>query len=197
MEQAVREFDKLEIYENGSTKCEYGIMLGGTELVFIKAGLGGNYRGYEDKYLKIAGLLNEEYGRTVICASNEEGASLDFDVKIIEKYKAILGDKCKIYFFGHSDGGRCGLDLAKDIHFERMILVNMPLMINMHKKERAIKELTDTKISLICGERDPSYSYLPFIEVGKPENLEIIRIPGADHNFKGMTEEFIQLSRGL
>ena len=51
-----------------------------------------------------------------------------------------------------------------------------------------------TKKITVYGEKDPTYTYIPFLECNKLMNLEIIRIPDADHLFKGKLEEFIELS---
>ena len=60
-------------------------------------------------------------------------------------------------------------------------------MLNFHKTINAIK---DKNILFVFGERDPSVSYIPFLK-RYTENIMIIE--GADHKFKGQTEELIKL----
>ena len=179
---------------------EYGIITGNELIVFIKVGLGGSYSGYEDKYLKMSSLLNEKYGCSVIVASNPNDGKghVDCDKQIIEKYLSDHRlDSHEIFFFGHSNGGVKGLELSNaGIVFKKMVLVNMPLMINFHRTKRYILAAPNTEIVAIYAEHDPSTPYIPFID-GKYENLKVVRFPLADHNFDGLTDEFIALSEYL
>ena len=81
--------------------------------------------------------------------------------------------------------------------FTKMVLVNMPLMEDFHKNVERMKAIPETKICTVYGERDPSLKYLPFLELLNPENVEIVKIPHADHNFRGMTDSFIELADWL
>ena len=91
-----------------------------------------------------------------------------------------------------------GLELAASgIPFTKMVLVNMPLMINFHKTVQWISTMPETNIVTVYGETDPSYRYISFLDIKKLENVEILKVPGADHNFKGMMEQFIELSEKL
>ncbi len=174
----------------------FGVVRGGDRVVFIKAGLGGSCSGYEDKYIRIARRLNEKYGCSVIAASNPEGerSHAKADREIIEKYLAAEGIGTPVlYFFGHSNGGIKGLELAASgLLLEKMLLINMPLMINMHKTRKYLAALGCTRITLVYGEADPSFSYLPFIE-GRYANVNTLTVAGADHNFAGMTDRLVEL----
>ena len=73
----------------------------------------------------------------------------------------------------------------------------MPLMMNFHKIKEALTR-ADTEIRFVYGEKDPSISYIPFLKnAGQKEgNLaraEIVTVKGADHNFAGMTDAFMEL----
>ncbi len=176
---------------------EFGVVLGNEKIVFIKAGLGGNYMGYDEKYLKIARRLNEKYGCSVISVSNpqEPKSQTDIDKGIIEEYVRTNNiDAPTVFFFGHSNGGIKGLELsAAGIKFKSMVLSNMPLMINIHKTLKYIAASEDTAITAVYGQYDPSFPYIPFIR-NKFNNLKIVTVPSADHHFKGLTDEFIGLS---
>ena len=180
-----------------SSAIEYGFFKGGGRIVFIKAGLGGSCFGDENKYLKMAAYLRDLYHCSVIVASNPNDGKdhTHADRRIIEQFVADNGDRTpELLFFGNSNGGFKGLALAADgVYFRKMILVNMPLMINLHKTKRHIESILETEVLAVYGERDPSYSYVPFID-GKYDNLHVLRIPGADHNFKGRLDEFLHLS---
>ena len=185
-------------HQSQSGEIEYGYIRGNDKVVCIKAGRGGNHLGYEKKYVRIAERLNSLFGCTVICISNpmDINNQLATDAQIIQKcLKNTFIEKPKMYFMGHSDGSIKGLELAASgMIFEKMLLVNMPLMINFSRNKKIILSLSQTEIVMAFGEKDPSFNYIPFLELNKPECLTIIKVPGADHNFKGMLDEFIELS---
>ncbi len=174
---------------------EYAYVRGDQRIVFIKVGLGGDCYGGENKYLRMAQALHKRYGCSVIVASNpHDGKShLDADSEVVNGYIADRGFcEPEVYLLGNSEGCVKGLALATQIPCRRMVLVNMPLMINFHKTKRCIAALPQTEIVAVYGERDPSASYVPFLD-GKFANLRVRTVAGADHNFNGMIQEFIDL----
>lgn len=177
---------------------EYGFVKGNNKVVCIKAGRGGNHIGYENKYVRIAERLNRCYGCTVIRMSNPIGDthSTAADARIINGCLAEAQvDDPQLYFLGHSEGGIKGLALAHSgIVFKKMLLVNMPLMINFYKNKEIMASLSQTHIVTVFGENDPSFRYIPFLELNQPANVTVVRVPGADHNFRGMLDVFIALS---
>jgi len=179
---------------------DYGIINGNNKIVFIKPGLGGSYLGYEEKYLKIAMRLYEKAGCSVISVSNpnDNKNHIGYDKEIITSYISNNGIKQpELFFFGHSNGCIKGLELAASgLFFHRIILINMPLMINLHKTKKYIAEIPQADIVAVYGEKDPSFSYIPFID-GKFANVKVLSVPNADHNFKGYLNEFIALSNIL
>ena len=191
------EFDQIR---EGGAGLRYGFVFGGDRVAFIKVGLGGDIFGYANKYLQIAHLLKEKYGFGAVVASNPEGkkSHREEDLAALAAFAREGGLSSPSYFFfGHSNGGIKGLELAAaGVPFRRMVLVNMPLMINFHKTKQYLSAIPHAEVTLVCGEGDPSYPYLPFLE-GKYENLQILRVSGADHNFRGMLPEFIALSEHL
>lgn len=175
---------------------EYAYVRGDQRIVFIKVGLGGDCYGGENKYLRMACMLHKQCGCSVIVASNpSEGKShVEADRQAIAQFVAAQGINApKLYLFGNSNGCVKGLALASECVFVRMVLVNMPLMINFHKTKRYIAVLPQTEIVAVYGERDPSAPYVPFLE-GKFANLRVHTVAGADHNFNGMIQEFIDLA---
>ena len=180
-------------------ELEYGYIRGNETVVFIKAGLGGDYRGYEDKYLRIARLLHEKCGCTVVSVSNpnDKRFGTEHDKAVLRSVLQICGIEApSLYLFGNSDGCRKGLALSAELPFLRMILVNMPLTINFHRTKRLLSLIPDTDVIAVYGEKDVSYPYAPLLE-GKSERVKVVRVPGADHNFAGKTEEFIKLAEIL
>ena len=84
------EFDKVIKRICGDYEFTYGIIFGNEKIVFIKAGAGGDYRGYRDKYLKMAIRAHKRMGATVICASNPIN-SVSIDRRAILKCVEMLG----------------------------------------------------------------------------------------------------------
>ena len=187
-------------YEGSRDSIPYGVIRGGEKIVFIKSGLGGSYVGYENKYLKIALQLKKKYGCSVIVASNpHDGRNhICIDKQILDNFLAehrICSPE--FYFFGNSNGGIKGLELTTaGVVFQKMILVNMPLMINLHKTRKYISAIPQTEILAVYGTRDPSFSYIPFLDKRFP-NVKIVTAEHADHNFKGQSDDFIRLSDRL
>ena len=179
---------------------DYAFVHGDHRIVFIKAGLGGSCTGEADKYLLMARRLQERYGCSVIVAANpNDGKShVDADGQVIERYVSDRGiGSYELYLLGNSNGCIKVLALAAaGVACCRMVLVNMPLMIDFHKTKRYIAALSQTEILAVYGARDPSAPYVPFLE-GRFANLRVRIVAGADHNFHGMTHEFIDLSRDL
>jgi len=189
-------FDETYKVSYEGTDVEYGCILGSSQIVYIKAGMGGSYLGYEDKYLKIAHRLNDKYCCSVICVSNPVPLPVVVDQMILGEFiKKHDIHNHEMFFFGHSNGCVKGLELgASGIAFSKMVLVNMPLMLNFHKTVQWINKMPGSNIVTVYGETDPSYRYIPFLESKNLPNVEIVKVDGADHNFKGMMEQFIELS---
>ncbi len=192
------DIEKIVIKEDG-LKIEYGLIHGNNRIVIIKAGAGGSYLGHEDKYLKMARLLHDAYGCTVLCLSNYASDSFERgDVAVIRELLADKVGEVKLYYIGNSNGSTQGLLTAtKHFDFQRMVLVNMPLMVNFHKIKEALTR-ADTEILFVFGETDPSYGYVPFLKNACRKDTcraraEIETVAGADHNFVGMTDAFIAL----
>ncbi|MBE6845847.1 MAG: hypothetical protein E7508_09125 [Ruminococcus sp.] len=188
------DFDKIIKQEfTDNIELEYGIIHGNENIVFIKAGAGGSFYGYEDKYLKMARLLNSINGCTVVCASNNDKTSFErYDVKIIQDFIAETTAP-KLYYIGVSNGAVQGImSAAEKYDFEHLLLINMPLMINYHKLMRKMEQV-GTRITFVYGEKDPSAFYVPMLQNRIKENVNIEIVPGADHQFKGMLDEFVNL----
>lgn len=175
----------------------YGMICGDERIVLIKQGLGGEFGGYEQRYLKMACHLHQEYGCSVLVASNPNDGQdhvLRDQAALAQLLADARIDRPRLYLFGHSNGCIKGLALTDaGVTFERAVLVNMPLMINFHKTKRCLSAMPHAKIMAVYGEHDPSFPYLPFLE-GKAQDLHVIRVAGADHNFAGLTEQYITLS---
>ena len=123
---------------------------------------------------------------TVIIASNLTDMTLENDFNILNQY---LNGK-KIYFMGVANGGSLAIQNEKvSMMIDNMLLINLPLMINLHKTKDGIKNY---KGKLTCGfwSKDPSFNYLPLIQDFR--NVNIVVIPNQDHNFTN-GDEFLYL----
>lgn len=165
---------------------KYGIVTGYKDIFFIKTEVNSTIYGIGNRYLKMAKRINFKYGFTVIVSSNDS-LSLEDDFNNLRDY---LKDK-KIYFMGVSNGATQAIqniEIGKRI--DKMLLVNLPLMINLHKTKDGI---TNYNGKLICvfGSRDSSFNYLPLIQNFR--NVNIVVIPNQDHNFT-VGDEFLYLS---
>ena len=163
----------------------YGIVSGGEDVFFIKTEVNSSIYGYQNKYLKIAKRINYKYGLTVIVANNSSDVTLENDFSNLDKYL-----KGNIYFMGVSNGAAQAIQSeAVSSRIKKMLLVNIPLMINLHKTKEGIKNY---KGRLICvfGSKDPSFNYLPLIQDFR--NVNVAVVPNQDHNFSN-GDEFLYL----
>lgn len=191
-------FDETGKVNYDGTDVAYGCVWGSNQILYIKVGRGGSYLGSENRYLRIARLLNEKHGYSVICASNPLPLPIDVDLTILNAFIETHGLRDpEMLFFGYSNGCVKGLELsAHGVPFTKMVLVNMPLMINFHKAVQRISAIPSTEIVAIYGDMDPSYPYISLFHIRNLENVRTITISGADHNFKGMSERLIELTVG-
>ena len=170
-------------------EIEYGIVRGNENIVFLKAGAGGSFRGYGDKYLKMAIALHKKDGSTVVCASNpSDELSIKYDEAILRE---LINEETKapvLKFIGVSRGAYLGIvHLSERFKFEKLLLINMPLMLNFHK---TMQHMKDKNVTFIFGSKDPSAPYIPFL---KGYCDDVVMIEGADHKFTDMIGEFIEL----
>ena len=175
----------------------YGIVLGNEKIVFIKTGADGNILGYQDKYPKMAHRVHQRLGTTVICASNpdaEYAAQEVADKAMIAKVAADSGfADYDIYFVGTSDGGYQNLRLAQQMPQARKILGINTSLIDADDLAAHLKKLSYVEKVLVYGTKDEAFHCIPILQAAGCENLEIITVEGANHEFTDMVNEFIAL----
>ena len=191
-------YDKTTSTTVAGEKIHYGILYGNEKIVFIKVGADGSIRGYRDKYLKMAHRVHDRLGATVICASNpcdvEYEDQLVADQAIISK----VATDCdfadyEVYFVGASDGGYHNLLLAQRVpQTVKLLGVNASLVNedDFLEKLQAIPHITKC---LVYGTKDDAKQFVPVLQTLESENLEILTVEGADHEFTGMVDEFVSL----
>ena len=141
-----------------------GYISGSERVLFIKTGQGGSIYGESDKYLNLAREINERYGMSIFVSATDCDSECIYQSEMeLVKQKVRIEDY-DMYYLGVSKGGLIGIWYAKGSPVLRNILtVNAPLMINFYSKSLpSIKALGD-KLTMIYGDLDPSFKYLPFI----------------------------------
>ena len=190
-------YDKTINKTLAGEKIRYGLLYGNNKIVFIKTGADGNIRGYHDKYLKMAHRVHKSLGATVICASNPEieyDAQVAADKAMISEIATARGfDDSKVYFVGSSDGGYQNLLLAKELPKTVKLLAINPSMISVDDFAEQLRKIPYIKKLLVYGTEDDDYECVPALQALGCENLEIITVEGADHEFTDMVDEFIAL----
>lgn len=190
-------YDKTTSKTIAGEKIHYGIVYGNEKIVFIKTGFEGGIEGYENKYLQMAHRAHERLGATVICASNPDvdyDAQMVADKAMISKAAAECGfAEYEVYFVGTSDGGYQNLLLARQVPQARKLLGINASLIDADDLVAQLQKLPHVKKILVYGTEDADFACVPILQAMTCENLEIITVEGADHEFKGMVNEFIAL----
>ena len=175
-------------------KVEYEIFFGNDNIVFIKAGAGGNVRGYKNKYLQMAKRVHDRIGATVICASNPDTPHENFDEQEIRWVASERGfETFNLFLWGTSDGAYQNLSLAKRFpETVKWIGVNSSF-ITFADFEEKLQDLPCMKQILVYGTEDDEYDVVfPVLTTKEEENLKTLFIEGADHRFSDMLPQFIQ-----
>ena len=175
-------------------KVEYKIIFGNNNIVFIKAGAGGNVRGYKNKYFQMAKRIHDHIGATVICASNPDVPHVNFDEQEIRWVALERGfETFNLFLWGTSDGAYQNLSLAKRFpETVKGIGVNSSF-ITFADFEEKLQDLSYMKKILVYGTEDDEYDVVfPALMTKKDENRKFHFIEGADHRFSDMLPQFIQ-----
>lgn len=175
-------------------KVEYKIIFGNDNIVFIKAGAGGNVRGYKNKYFQIAKRVHDRIGATVICASNPDAPHENIDEQEIRWVASERGfESFNLYFWGTSDGAYQNLSLAKRFpETVKWIGVNSSF-ITFADFEEKLQDLPSVKKILVYGTEDDEYDIVfPALTTKKDKNRKFHFIEGAEHRFSNMLPQFIQ-----
>lgn len=188
------EFDKIVPTSVRGEPLEYGFLFGNERIVFIKAGAGGELRGHEDKYLRMAHRVHERLGATVICATNPAKKHMGFDEQVIRTVATKRGFKeFRLYLVGTSDGGYKNLELATRFpETVKYLGINTSLSSLEDLKEKLIKLSRIEKI-LVLGTRDDDYKELSALKDSDIDDFRVVLADGADHKFTGMIDKFIEL----
>jgi alpha/beta superfamily hydrolase len=141
--------------------------------------------------------VHERLGATVICASNPD---VDYDAQVVAD-KAMIAEVAtacdfadyEVFFVGTSDGGYQNLLLARQVPQPRKLLGINASLIDADDLVEQLQKLPHVKKILVYGTEDDDFACVPILQAADCENLEIITVEGANHEFKGMVNEFIAL----
>ena len=190
-------YDKTISKTVAGDKIHYGVICGNEKIIFIKVGAGGNIRGYQDKYLKMAHRIHDRLGAMVICASNPDAdydAQVDTDKAMIVKVAEDCGHAdYEVYLVGTSDGGYQNLLLAQQVPQARKLLGINVSFNTIADLIIQLQTLPHVKKLLVYGTEDDDFSCVSNLQAADCENLEIITVDGANHEFSGMVDNFIAL----
>ena len=178
---------------------EFGLMEGTDGLLVVKTGSGGTIYGHENKYLTLAARIAERHNVSVIVSDNplelapEENMSITMSVAA--DYISSRKEEMPVSYFGVSKGGQYGAMYGYRYPFvQKWLLLNLPVMINWHKSRAGLMKMSEEQeVTMIFGERDPSYPYAELIDLMRKENIKRVTIPNEDHTFSHAIDEFLRL----
>ena len=144
----------------------------------------------------MAHRVHNRLGATVVCAPNPyiEHGHLDADQAMISTVAAERGfSDYEVYFVGTSDGGYHNLLLAQQVpHTVKLLGINPSLSTTDDLLEQ-LRKIPQVKKILVYGTDDEDFECMPLLQRMDCENLEILTVEGADHEFTDMVDAFIAL----
>jgi pimeloyl-ACP methyl ester carboxylesterase len=185
----------VEQYQSDVAKID-----GKNDVLMIIVGMNGSIYGYENKYFRIAKRANTIYGSTVFIFANDERNWYNpkiFFNSIINYVKENMLNKSdiKIKLFGYSAGAAFASFCAYEYpEITNILLVNPPLLDYLELTINRMR-LFSGKSTLVVGKNDPNYKLGELFTLDKYADIfnNVIMIDGADHYFKGLVNEFINL----
>lgn len=166
----------------------------GADCLIIFTGLGGDTKGYENKYVTIAEEVTEKYGFSVFAA----GVPQDLWSRPQEVFSTVFDyvlSVCPprtIYLMGSSAGASISIWYAHLYpQIKKVLAVNPVLNLNFHRVRDGLEKFSGEEIHIAIGEYDPCAMWVQLL----PEQKNLVKeiIAGADHVFKGKLNEFISL----
>lgn len=168
------------------------------EVVLIVPGVDGSVDGYEDKYVKMADLITEHSGDTVVRISNPFISSFHWEDNVRKALEFIEAGQSEYFdvkpksirIVGHSAGASVAAWLAHEYpKVKQLTLINMAEKLEADRIINSLESFNGS-VCLVYGSEDPS------IQFGRKlgDNYKLTVVEGADHNFSGdHTERFIKI----
>jgi alpha/beta superfamily hydrolase len=174
---------------------------GNKNVFLILTGLGGDTKGYQNKYVTIAENIRQKYGMTVFVVGTPSDAwrrSKEFindTMKFIDSHMTqhhMTG--YTVYVMGHSAGGTFMTWYAHSYPcIKRVLAINPVIRVNFDKMIDGAESFQGERVIVLVGEKDQSAPFVPLISEVSNKKFSTIIEPNADHNFTGMLDEFIAL----
>ena len=183
----------MEYFEYKELK--YGLIKGSNLVLLIKVGSDGTIDGYNNKYLNIAIKTNNLYGATVIVCNNPHELEPSYNIGLtMEIVNSLFKEDYQVYYMGHSAGALQGAwyGYKYDV-IKRMLLINSPLMFNLHKFKEGITKFNGNNIEIVYGSLDQSYRYTELLKPLLNDRVKLTIIDNKDHHFSGEQNDFIDL----
>ena len=134
----------------------------GKNCLLILTGRGGDTKGYENKYEKIADAVTHKYGFSVLVAAVPE----DCWERSTEVFKDAVGAVppfCRdgdIYVMGSSAGASLELWYAHLYpQIKKVLAVNPVLNLNFHRTREGLEKFAGDKTFIACCELDPCVTW--------------------------------------
>ena len=175
-------------------------LIGNNNVLMIIVGINGSIYGYMNKYLQIAKRANEIYGSTVFIFANDLigwSNSKEYFNAMLNYIKENMENKSeiKISIFGNSAGGLLSAFYAWEFQeIDKMLLVNPPLNDMWELSINGLRTFTGCA-TLVFGQFDPNCNVSEIFKQSEYLDIfnKIILVKNANHEFKGMLEEFVGL----
>ena len=181
---------------NGNNFKVYHTENSNTALI-IFTGIGGSVDGYNDKYVKIANNIIKKYNTSVFVIAVESWNA--FDSILIETknlvdmyYNELKIKDYSVSLMGTSAGAT--IILSQNFNWKnvkKVLAINPVIQFNYGKLIDGIKKST-AKLTVIMGDKDPSYMYLPLID-NKNKLLSCITLENVNHQFTEHFDLFLEL----
>lgn len=187
-------FDRVICKCGEEGDIRYGIVEGNDTIIFIKSGCEGTYDGKHQQYVKMARRIHAARGYSVITADNpaDEWEPDMWDAPVIREYAEGKGfADYALMLVGHSDGGDLILKLATQFPQTKKILGINPSSSGVDRQIEKLRMVAQVEKILVYGTKDDEYKDVPALQAAQIENLRILTVEGANHNFTDRTDEFI------
>lgn len=166
----------------------------GKDCVLIFTGLGGEIKGFENKYVKTAELITKEYGYSVFVAGVPEDCWSRPQEVFVTAAEYVINklNPGKMCVFGNSAGASLAIWYSHLYPvIKKVLAVNPVLNLNYHRTKEGVENFSGEKMLIKVGELDPCAVWLNALP--QKENLHKEILKGVDHTFTGRIDEFISL----
>ena len=166
----------------------------GKDCFLIFTGLGGNVKGSENKYVKIAESVTKNYGFSVFVAALPEDCwerPQEVFKKALNHVMTMSGEG-KIFVMGSSAGASIALWYSHLYpQIKKVLAINPVLNYNYHRTKEGVLKFGGEKIFIASGDMDPCAKWLNMLPV--KDNLSKQTLKGVDHVFTDKLPVFLSL----